>query len=396
MKHSRFLLCAALFAAMAVPQASAGLDSIPSIKVNKLTITPAGRILLDGAVYTPGGDGLNAGAALPDIRFGGKMTYDNWTAKIDVGYGFGKLSMKDIYLQYKFNGSSLLRGGYFVHQFGLNAATSSSMKPAMEAPTSDDFFKATGRNLGIMYVYDHKAFFAGVSAILDGTSLTTPSNQQGKASYGGVTRLVYRPLHSTGFIVQAGVSGWLQSALHKATEDGGEYAVSQGYFDFGANFPTRVCKTAMLSADVTDASSVFKFTPELLLAKNRLALEGQYYYMNVKRKGGLKSYKASGVYGLLRGILIGGDYGYSSADAGLATPAPKTLEVVAGYNYTDANCSEAGIFGGRTNDASLTFNYYVNKYVIARLRYCYTNVKDGDVIPNRHVNMVQARIQVKF
>ena len=396
MKRSHSLLCAALFAAMAVPSASAALDSIPSIKVDKLTITPAGRILLDGAVYTPGGDGLNAGVAMPDIRFGGKMSYGNWAAKIDVGYGYGKLSMKDVYLQYKFNGSNLLRGGYFVHQFGLNAATSSSMKPAMEAPTSDDFFKATGRNLGIMYVYDHKAFFAGVSAILDGTSLTTPSNQQGKASYGGLTRLVYRPLHSTGLIVQAGVSGWIQSALHKATEEDGQYTVSQGYFDFGANFPTRVCKTSMLSADVTDASSVFKFTPELLVAKNRLALEGQYYYMNVARKGDLKSYKASGVYGLLRGILIGGDYGYSHADAGLATPAPKTLELVAGYNYTDANCSEAGIFGGRSNDASLTFNYYVNKYVIARLRYRYTNVKGSDVVPDRHVNMVQARIQVIF
>ena len=127
MKLSHSLLCAALFSAMAAPSASAALDSIPSIKVDKLTITPAGRILMDGAVYTPGGDGLNAGVALPDIRFGGKMSYGNWAAKIDVGYGFGKLSMKDIYLQYKFNGSNLLRGGYFVHQFGLNAATSSSM-----------------------------------------------------------------------------------------------------------------------------------------------------------------------------------------------------------------------------------------------------------------------------
>ena len=66
MKLSQSLLCAALFSAMAAPSASAALDSIPSIKVDKLTITPAGRILMDGAVYTPGGDGLNAGVALPD------------------------------------------------------------------------------------------------------------------------------------------------------------------------------------------------------------------------------------------------------------------------------------------------------------------------------------------
>ena len=57
-------------------------------------------------------------------------------------------------MQYSFNQSNLLRLGYFVHQFGLNAATSSSMKPAMEAPVSDTYFAATGRNLGLMYVLD--------------------------------------------------------------------------------------------------------------------------------------------------------------------------------------------------------------------------------------------------
>ena len=141
---------------------------------------------------------------------------------------------------------------------------------------------------------------------------------------------------------------------------------------------------------------MFKLTPELLVAKGRVALEGQYYYMNVNRKNGLASYKASGVYGLLRGVLIGGDYGYSHADAGLATPAPKTLEVVAGYNYTDATCGKAGIYGGRTNDASITLNYYINKYMIARLRYSYTNVEGSDVMRDRHVNTIQARIQFKF
>lgn len=396
MHTTKIMLVAALMSGMGAFNASAALDSIPSLKINKVNITPTGRVLLDGAFFMPGGDGLNAGVAIPDIRIGAKVNYGNWDAKIDVGYGFGKISMKDVYIQYKFNDANLIRGGYFVHQFGLNAATSSSMKPAMEAPTSDNFFQATGRNLGIMYVYDKGNFFAGVSAIIAGTSLTTPANEQGKVSYGGLTRLVYRPWHSTGLVGQVGVSGWIQSALHKAVEEDGVVMPGQGYFNYDATFPTRVCKTTMIGASVTDARNVFKFTPELLVAKGRVALEGQYYYMNVNRKNGLSSYKASGVYGLLRGVLIGGDYGYSHADAGLATPGPKTLEVVAGYNYTDATCGKAGIYGGRTNDASITFNYYINKYVIARLRYSYTNVEGSDVMRNRHVNTIQARIQFKF
>lgn len=396
MRISRFLLSVALVAGLGVLNASAALDSIPSLKLNKVSITPTGRVLLDGAFFMPGGDGLNAGVAIPDIRIGAKVNYGNWDAKIDVGYGFGKISMKDVYIQYKFNEANLIRGGYFVHQFGLNAATSSSMKPAMEAPTSDNFFQATGRNIGIMYVYDKGDFFAGVSAIIAGTSLTTPANEQGKVSYGGLTRLVYRPWHSTGLVGQVGISGWIQSALHKAVDEDGVNMPGEGYFNYDATFPTRVCKTTMIGATVSDARNVFKLTPELLVAKGRVALEGQYYYMNVNRKNGLASYKASGVYGLLRGVLIGGDYGYSHADAGLATPAPKTLEVVAGYNYTDATYGKAGIYGGRTNDASITLNYYINKYMIARLRYSYTNVEGSDVMRDRHVNTIQARIQFKF
>lgn len=363
----------------------------------KFTFKPAGRVLVDGAVFMPNGNGLNAGAAIPDIRMGAKMGYGKWSAKIDVGYSYGKVGLKDVYIQYDFNKQNLIRAGYFVHQFGLQAATSSSMKPTMEAPITDTYMAATGRNIGIMYVHDQPSFFAGVSAMVAGTSLTTPSNEQGKTSFGGITRLVYRPLHSDGLVAQAGISGWYQTALHKKVvgPDGISYP-SEGYFDFSATFPTRVCKTTMLEGDVTDARDVFKISPELLLAKGRLALEGQYYYMNVGRKNGLGNYKASGVYGMLRGIAIGGDYTYSHADAGLATPGPKSLEVVLGYNYTNASCNAADIMGGITNDASITLNYYINKYIIARLRYSYTDVRNSIAQPDRHVNIIQARLQVKF
>ena len=37
-----------------------------------------------------------------------------------------------------------------------------------------------------------------------------------------------------------------------------------------------------------------------------MALEAQYYYLQVNRKKDFKNYKASGMYGILRGLLIGG------------------------------------------------------------------------------------------
>ncbi len=46
----------------------------------------------------------------------------------------------------------------------------------------------------------------------------------------------------------------------------------------------------------------------------------------------------------------------------------------------------------------MTLNYYINKYILARLRYSYTDVRDSEVLDfNKcHVNTVQARLQILF
>lgn len=393
-RHSHIALAALLtFAAGSLAPLHAQEENQPKFKIQ-----PTGRILFDGALYFPDGDNFSDGVAMPDIRMGAKVTYGNWYAKIDVGYGMGKLGFKDVYMQYSFNKSNLLRLGYFVHQFGLNASTSSSMKPAMEAPVPDNFFAATGRNLGLMYLLNRPSVFLGVSAIIAGTNMTTTANETGKVSVGGLNRLVYRPFHGDGgFVAQAGISLWYQTALHTREQaEDGKYYAGPGFFNFNCTFPTRVNKTPMLGAEIDGARGVFKLSPELVVAKDRIALEGQYYYMRVTRTASRPAYTAQGGYALLRGLLIGKGYGYSFGDAGLATPAPKSLELVLGYNYTDATDRGCGILGGRASDYSATLNYYINKYMIARLRYSYTDVSASDVQRNRHVSILQARVQFLF
>lgn len=388
---TKLMLSAALIMASAVIPSVNAQDEKPKFK-----FTPAGRILLDGAVFAPRHDGFADGVAIPDIRLGGKAEYGNWLAKIDVGYAFGKIGMKDVYLQYKFNDNNLLRGGYFVHQFGLQSATSSSMKPSFEAPITDTYMNATGRNLGVMYMYDKNDFLATASVIV-GTKLTEHANDAGKVSVGGISRLLWRPLHSEGKVAQVGVSGWYQSAYHEAVEnEDGTPGVSKGFFDYSATYPTRVDQITLLSTDIDNSRGVFKLSPEMLLSAGRFALEGQYYYMNVNRKDG-HAFVSNGAYGLLRGLICGDSaYGYSSPDGGLATPKPKTLECVLGYNYTNANSNRAGIYGGISNDFSVTFNYYINKYMLARLRWSYTNVRGSSAVPDNHVNIIEARVQFKF
>lgn len=215
------------------------------------------------------------------------------------------------------------------------------------------------------------------------------ATEMDKQGWGAQTRLVWRPLHSEGNAFQIGCS------LNYSTPTEDDHSA----FSYSSNFPSRVSKVNLLTADIDHARGLFKMTPEVLFIHNNFALEAQYYYMNVARKDGFHNYRAQGAYGLFRTLLFGGIYGYSHADCGMATPPAKSLELVLGYNYTNASDSRAGIFGGISNDASCTFNYYINKYMIARLRYSYTNVRNRLVeglLPSRHVNTIEARLQIIF
>ncbi len=364
----------------------------------KFSISPTGRILVDGAGYMGGNGDIGesgdtkfvSGVAIPDLRIGVKAKYGKWQAKVDVGFGYGKVGLKDTYLEYDFNDQNLLRGGYFVPQFGLNSETSSSMKPSYEEPSSNEFFYANPRLLALMYEYSGDKYFAATTIFAEAAAMTNNATAMGKQAWGAQTRLVWRPSHSVdGTIAQVGIS--LNYSSPTADDHSG--------FSFSSNFPSRVSKVGLLSADIDHARGLFKLTPELLLAKGRFALEAQYYYMNVARKDGFGNYRAQGVYGMLRGLLAGSNYTYTMGDAGIATPAPHSFEMVLMYNYTNASDASAGIYGGITNDASCTFNYYINKYMIARLRYSYTTVRDRfveNMLDRRHVNIIEARVQIKF
>ena len=118
----------------------------------KLTAKPSGRILFDAAYINPQHqeDELNSGVGIPDMRVGVGFSYDKWKGKIDMGYASGKVNLKDVWMQYDFNKEQFIRGGYFIHQYGLQSCTSSSFKESMEEPSCNQVFN-NNRMVGLMY-----------------------------------------------------------------------------------------------------------------------------------------------------------------------------------------------------------------------------------------------------
>lgn len=380
------------------------LSLLPALlSAQELHIQPTGRILADGAVYFDGGDKENLqkfvdGVSLSDIRAGVKASYGKWKMRADLGWAYSKFSMQDVFLEYDFNPTNIMRGGYFVEQFGLDAVTSSSLKPTMEETTSNEFFYSNNRRLGLSWHHYPRHYFIATSLFVEGEAVKKDASAMGKQGYGVNTRTVWRPHVEDGKLFQVGASFNASSPRYNENPE-----LNHTSFVFSANFPTRVSKVTDLEAVVTHAKWQYKIAPELLAARGRLALLSQYYHMRVMRKDGYRTYTAQGLYAMLRGLVIGDAYRSDPALCGLQMPRPGSLELIACYDYTNASDAKAQIWGGISTDYSLTCNYYINPYMIARLRYSYTCLRDRrpwtepEADPTRrHVNTIQARLQIIF
>ena len=361
-----------LFSLMALSAATMTAQSAPSdIKADtpgeekpRFEVHPTGRILMDGGVFvSPQKEMFKDGFGIPDVRLGVKMKYGKWNAKVDVGFAYGKVGLKDIYIGYDFSPEHNLKVGSFIHQFGLQSATSSSMKPTMEEPISNAVFNDS-RQLGIQYEYNGAKFLASASVHLEPAATT----------------VILSPEQFT----------------HEAFGMRNGNPDTHDAFTFKSDFPTRITRVTAIDATVDKAKNLFKFTPEILASYGRFALESQYFMVNINRCDGRPAFVGQGAYVTLRGLILGRNYTYDSMGGGIATPAPKNLELVLDYNYTTLTDRSAGIYGGRLNDFSATLNYYINKYMIARLHYSYTHTWDGPAATPISLNCIMARLQVIF
>ncbi len=367
-----------------------GFAAAANAQENKLVVKPSGRILMDAAFLNSSNKAVDEqcvdGVSVPDIRIGMKVSYGKWEGKADIGYARGSVSPKDIFIQYNFNKQNFLRGGYFVHQFGYQSATSSSFKVSMEEPETHSAFGVGGRLVGLMYEHSDDKFMGTGSVYTDAQSFKKQTNLTGYQGTGLLTRLVYHPLIEKGNLFHVGIGLNYELA-----------AENRSNMEFKAPYPVRVAGINAIGAKITDAKNDFKFSGELMAAKGHVGIEGQYIFMNVDRKGDAKSYNAWGAYGNLR-FLLNNEYEYVKNDAGIATPAPKSWELVAAYNYTDMNDAKAGFHGGKLSDWALTMNYYINKYMIWRVSGHIVRAGESDYsgFNKNTFRVIETRLQFKF
>jgi len=319
----------------------------PAQKVEeKVEIKSVGRIHFDGGVL--GANNYHSefvsGIALADFRAGLMMRYGQWKSKVEMGYANQALSVKDVFIEYDFKKHTLLRGGYFLHQFGMQSVFGASAKISMEEPLSNSAFYNT-RLLGLMLQHQKDKFFGTLSLFAENEVMKKSADKTGSQGMGMMSRLLYRLHREEGNIFHVGISGAFETPRYGEIKDnaGKVTGISHNSYVLKTYFPTRIARVTAQEATIDNATFLYKFSPELLLAKGRWGLEAQYYYLNVNRKNGFEAFDASGAYAMVRTIIKGKPYAYADADAVMATPKAGAMELVAGYNYTDLSNSKAGI-----------------------------------------------------
>lgn len=367
------------------------IESAPKVE-EKVEIKSVGRIHFDGGVLGANNyhNQFVSGVALADFRAGLVMRYGQWKSKIEMGYANQALSVKDVFIEYDFDKHTLLRGGYFLHQFGMQSVFGASAKIAMEEPLSNSAFY-NSRLLGLMLQHQKDKFFGTLSLFAENEAIKQSTDKTGSQGMGMMSRLLYRLHREEGNIFHVGISGAFETPRYNK-----DAALNHSSYILKTSFPTRIARVTAQEATINNATFLYKFSPEVLFAKGRWGLEAQYYYLNANRKSGFEAFDASGAYAMVRAIIKGSPYAYADADAVMATPKAGAMELVAGYDYTDLSNTKAGILGGRLNDYSLTFNYYINKYVIWRVRTSYTSVGYRADKENTNLGLIETRLQIKF
>lgn len=375
------------FLAVALAMATVVCAQEPELKVK-----PSGRILFDAAYIhsTHQEEDLKSGVGIPDFRVGVGFTYGDWKCKIDMGYAYGKVNMKDVWLQYDFDKKNFVRGGYFIHQYGFQSSTSSSFKETMEEPQSNACFN-NDRMIGVMYEHNGKQFLATASFVVESDAMKQTTDQTGSETVGGMTRLLYRPFTERGKMFQVGISGGIEGARYNSNED-----MNHAQFTLNTRWPTRVAKVYAQQAVIDHANMMYKFSPEIMFSKGRFAAIGQYFHNIITRNDNMKSFTGSGAYVTLRALVKGRDYSPNMGDGGIATPDPGNMELCLQYNYTSLSDPTAGIYGGYLNDWALCYNFYPNKYMIWRVRASYTKVTNRSGYPDNESTILETRLQVKF
>ena len=195
-----FLLTAVLCAGGTLLKPAMAQNQSVSEK-NPLQWRLIGRVFFDGGVFMNDTLGWGNAFQVHDLRLGTVVKiYDNWEAKIELGYADKKVSMKDIFVTYSLD-KHLFRLGYAYEPWG-SARVGTAAFRFMQNATADNVL-GQGRELGISYSYNHNWMNVMAGVFSGGDIQTSGQMDQG---YSVAAKFVGRPWMKEGRVLHLAVA----------------------------------------------------------------------------------------------------------------------------------------------------------------------------------------------
>ena len=444
----RYIILPAL-AIMALSLAAQDFDTDPTLKVeNKekdVHFTIGARMMADAALYHTDFTPMQSGAAITDARIRTSMTYKDWYFYADFGFGKGKFSQKNIFLQYTKhaeNGDAhSIKLGYYNDPAGSMARnTSLGSYHFISRPGSSNAL-GEGRELGVSYKYNSDRFMAYQGVFTENAYNKIESGFNGLTVAG---RYLVRPIIDDNQTLHIGVNARFAHIGGGVTTNN----VLKKTLYLGQPLETYVDEDdQFVSCELPWINNVFDAGAELLYHNERFFLRGEYMYKHTTKKrdsntlweasnnnidtwgsydwwlaaNPLRNDNFHGGY-VEAGFLIFGDpYKYNLCEGLLGGLSGKALELVARYNYTNLNDINEGEYyavgrnqyypsgymedwpyasssvgGGKVNSFTFGLNYSFNKYVQLMIDYTFHRLQKDFLPYDKNIHMGQARVQFTF
>ena len=438
-----------LLALTALSANAQDFDSKPTVtidnKAEDLHFTVGARFMADAAYYHTDFTPMQSGAAISDARIRTSLTYQNWYFYADFGFGGGKFSQKNIFLQYaqedSKGGRHAIKGGYYNDAAGSMARNTSLGSYHFISRAGATNALGEGRELGITYKYTNDHFLAYQGVFTE--------NQYNKieAGYNGLVfsgRYLYRPIIDENQTLAIGGNVRFQHVGGGVTEDN----VLKKTLKLGQSMETFVDEDEQfVSCELPWAENVFDAGAEVLYHNQKMFVRGEYLYKHVTKKrdsktlfdasnnnidtwgtldawvaaNPLRSNNFHGGYIEAGYMIFGNPYSYDKNEGVLRGLSGRSLEIVGRFNYTGLNNIVKGEYfsvarnqyypdgymadwpykstsvgGGAVRSYTLGLNYSFNKFAQVMVDYTYHHLTKDFLPYDKNFHEVQAGLQFVF
>jgi phosphate-selective porin OprO/OprP len=373
----------------------------------------------DKASYQP--NGAVAGATPKTISNGGLIrvieTYidgglgENWEYTFSLSYGGGqstKVVISDTWLSYTglLENNQVYVGRVPGNWFGLDNANSTSWNPFLERSMQTNAFYP-GDGLGVMtdFWWENGGLTLAAFQPNQGDN-RAPSVNPGAnttATYGArdrwatTARATVAPVHNLGDVWHFGVSGAWREALSSyngAANNGIGYTGGPAARSRATN-----PGDGLLSTGAIQANNARLFNVEAARQIGSFMLEGEYTTAFVHRvNNNLGTLRFDGWNVQTRYLLTGETHAYDVRDGNFGTVVPNAhygaFEVVARYDFLNLNNKD--VRGGTEHNASVGLNWFISQQLRLSANYIRASIHPNSDQAKRNLDIVSARLQVRF